>query len=72
MHQFAQEFNTLKYAITNSEKVLLFAHSHPDGDTIGSVLALGEYIKSLGKEFDLACFDPYPESFNAFFQETFI
>lgn len=35
MKKFAQEFNTLKYVIDNSEKVLLFAHSHPDGDTIG-------------------------------------
>lgn len=71
MKKFTQEFNTLKYVINNSEKVLLFAHSHPDGDTIGSVLALSEYIKSLGKEIDVACFDPYPESFNVFFQETF-
>ncbi len=71
MKKFAQEFNTLKYVIDNSEKVLLFAHSHPDGDTIGSVLALKEYIRSLGKEVDLACFDPYPESFNNFFHETF-
>jgi bifunctional oligoribonuclease and PAP phosphatase NrnA len=72
MRQFAQEFNTLKYAIANSEKVLLFAHSHPDGDTVGAVLALKEYIKSLGKIADVACFDPYPESFNIFFQESFL
>jgi len=71
MKKFSQEFNTLKYVINNSEKVLLFAHSHPDGDTVGSVLALKEYIQSLGKEVDLACFDPYPESFNVFFQESF-
>lgn len=71
MKKFVQEFNTLKYVIDNSEKVLLFAHSYPDGDTVGSVLAFKEYIKSLGKEADVACFDSYPESFNTFFQETF-
>jgi phosphoesterase RecJ-like protein len=69
--KFSQEFNTLKYVIENSERVLLFAHSNPDGDTIGAVLALKEYIKSLGKDAVVACFDPYPESFNIFFQENF-
>ncbi len=71
MKKFGQEFNTLKYVINNSDRILLFAHSHPDGDTIGSVLALKEYAQSLGKDVDLACFDPYPESFSIFFQEKF-
>ncbi len=71
MRKFAQEFNTLKYVIENSEKVLLFAHAHPDGDTIGSVLALKEYIQSLGKIADVACPDPYPQAFQNFFQESF-
>lgn len=60
MKQFHQEFHTLQYVISESEKVLLFAHSHPDGDTIGSVLSLKEYLLTLGKNVDIACFDPLP------------
>jgi phosphoesterase RecJ-like protein len=60
MPKFAKEFHTLNYAIRGSENILLFAHTSPDGDTVGSVLALQEYIKTLGKNVDIACFDPLP------------
>lgn len=60
MKNFALEFHTLDYVIKESSDILLFAHSHPDSDTTGSVLALKEYIKSLGKNADIACLDPYP------------
>ncbi|MDR3559072.1 MAG: bifunctional oligoribonuclease/PAP phosphatase NrnA [Candidatus Pacebacteria bacterium] len=61
MTNFAKEFHTLNYAILNSENILLFAHSRPDSDTTGSVLALHEYIKNIGKNADVACLDPFPE-----------
>ncbi|PJA86951.1 MAG: hypothetical protein CO141_02035 [Candidatus Moranbacteria bacterium CG_4_9_14_3_um_filter_42_9] len=61
MHKFAQEFHTLNYVISGSEKILLFAHASPDGDTTGAVIALKEHIKNLGKVVDVACPDPYPD-----------
>jgi len=61
MQSFSQEFHTLNFAIKESENILLFAHSRPDGDTVGSVLALREYILSLGKNVDVACFDQFPD-----------
>lgn len=60
MKNFSQEFHTLNYVIKESDNILLFAHSRPDGDTAGSTLALKEYITSLGKKADIACFDPFP------------
>jgi len=66
MTKFSQEFHTLHYVIKESERILLFAHSHPDSDTAGATLALKEYIKSLGKAVDIACFDPYPDFLNSF------
>jgi bifunctional oligoribonuclease and PAP phosphatase NrnA len=36
------------------------AHSRPDGDTIGAVLAIKEYFESIGKVADIVCFDPIP------------
>ena len=61
MQNFAQEFHTLNFAIRESDRILLFAHSHPDGDTVGSVLALREYVLSIGKEVDIACYDQFPD-----------
>ena len=71
MHKFAQEFHTLNYAINESENILLFAHSRPDGDTSGSVLALKDHIKKLGKNVDIACLDPMPEFLKNITKEPF-
>lgn len=65
MLNFVSEFNTLNYIIKHSRKILLFAHSRPDGDTIGSVSALKEYLQSLEKTVDIACFDPLPDYFKS-------
>ena len=71
MKNFATEFHTLNYVIKESDDILLFAHSRPDGDTAGSVFALKEYIKSLGKNVDAACFDPLPEYLHPLTPERF-
>lgn len=60
MKNFSSEFKNLSYIINNSSRILLVAHSEPDGDTVGSVLALNEYIRGLGKNTDIACYDPLP------------
>lgn len=60
MKAFVKEFTTLDYILSKSERVLLFAHSGPDGDTVGANLALKEHLTSLGKKADIACFDPIP------------
>ncbi len=72
MKNFNQQFNTLNYVIRESENILLFAHSRPDGDTTGSVMALGEYIKTIGKKADIACYDPFPEYLQPLLEETFL
>ena len=71
MAKLSQEFNTLNFVMRESERVLLFAHSRPDGDTSGSVLALQEYIRSLGKTADIACYDPFPDYLRPFSKEEF-
>ncbi len=72
MKKFNQEFHTLNYVIRESGAVLLFAHSRPDGDTTGSVLALKEYIAGLGKKVNIACRDPFPEYLRSLSEEEFI
>lgn len=59
--KFAQEFNTLNYVIKETDSILLWAHTRPDGDTVGSALALKEYIKSLGKKVSIGCLEQMPE-----------
>ncbi|MFA5776959.1 MAG: bifunctional oligoribonuclease/PAP phosphatase NrnA [Parcubacteria group bacterium] len=72
MKSFVKEFTTLNYIINKSNNVLLFAHTNPDGDTIGANLALREYIASLGKKVDIACFDPFPNYLNEIFHAEFV
>jgi len=72
MKKFIQEFNTLSYIIKNSQKVLLFAHSGPDGDTAGSVLAFKEYLEMIGKKADISCVDPLPLFLETLTKQTFL
>lgn len=72
MKDFSIEFNTISYIIQKSNRILLFAHSGPDGDTAGSVLALKEYISSTGKHADIACIDPLPTYLETLTQEIFL
>lgn len=72
MKAFVKEFTTLNYIISKSESVLLFAHSGPDGDTVGANLALKEYIISLGKKAEIACFDPLPKHLEGLLETKFV
>lgn len=72
MQNFDAEFHTLEYIILKSKRVLLFAHSRPDPDTVGANLALAEYVKSCGKHVDIACFDAFPDILKSLREETFL
>ena len=43
-------FQALYKALTGARRILLSTHENPDGDGLGSMLAMCEYLKSLGKE----------------------
>jgi phosphoesterase RecJ-like protein len=48
--------------ISNAHSVLLICHVSPDGDAIGSLLALGLALHQLGKrQVVMACADPVPD-----------
>jgi len=49
-------------AIAGAEHIALCAHVNPDGDTVGSVLALRLGLLSLGKRVDIFCQDKIPGS----------
>jgi bifunctional oligoribonuclease and PAP phosphatase NrnA len=50
--------------LQHADKIFAAAHIMPDGDCIGSVLALGWALRGLGKTVTLALDDRAPETFN--------
>lgn len=49
--------------IRESKKIAVTSHVNPDGDAVGSALAMGHFLKSLGKDVFVALHSPVPENF---------
>jgi len=50
-----------KDLIDSSQLILVVAHTDPDGDAVGSVLAIAHYLKGLKKEYRLYLYDKPPK-----------
>ena len=50
--------------LKNNEKILLLTHKNPDGDAIGSILALYLALTKLGKKVIAVCHDAAPSVFD--------
>lgn len=50
--------------LQRSRRVILCGHVMPDGDSLGSVLALGMALEGMGKDVTLASHDAIPEAYN--------
>ncbi|MBU0952496.1 MAG: bifunctional oligoribonuclease/PAP phosphatase NrnA [Elusimicrobia bacterium] len=48
----------------NNRTFLISGHIHPDGDTVGSELALASWLRKKGKKVDIISTDPIPKEFN--------
>lgn len=55
--------------IMQAHSVVMACHSRPDGDTLGSALALAHVLKAKGKEAVVVCEDELPENY-AFLPES--
>lgn len=53
-------YQAIIHAIAQASHVVLISHRSPDGDTLGSSLALRHYIESLGKRATNYCVDEAP------------
>jgi bifunctional oligoribonuclease and PAP phosphatase NrnA len=49
--------------IREGERFLVCSHSRPDGDAVGSVLAMGMFLEQLGKRTDLVTADRIPAAY---------
>lgn len=54
---------TLKNLIQDAQRIMVVSHIRPDGDAIGSVLAMGLALKLLGKEVQMTLQDGVPSSY---------
>lgn len=56
--------------LSSQDKILILAHSHPDGDTLGSAFALCRGLQLLGKKARVFCSDPIPSKFSYLYREV--
>lgn len=56
-------YNQVYKLINQYNRILIMPSSPPDGDALGSALALYLVLKKLGKEVTVVCADPVPEAF---------
>lgn len=54
------EYGEILRLIGQAERVLLCTHLAPDGDALGSMLALGSLVERMGKQATMICHDPVP------------
>ncbi|OGZ33523.1 MAG: hypothetical protein A2Y98_01130 [Candidatus Portnoybacteria bacterium RBG_19FT_COMBO_36_7] len=56
-------FLDIKKAVDSAQKILLASHDQPDGDALGSMLALKFSFEKLGKKTDVYCNSTIPENY---------
>jgi len=60
-----RNFKKVKKEILAAKSIAIFSHINPDGDTIGSMLALGLGLKSLGKKVAMLNADSVPKVYQS-------
>ncbi len=48
-------------ALRKYDRYLLSCHVHPEGDAVGSILAMDSLLRRLGKKTRVVCQDPFPD-----------
>lgn len=56
-----EQMDALRTIINENEKFVVVAHKNPDGDAVGSSLAMMLYLRSIGKTADVVLPNSYPE-----------
>ena len=56
-----QDIEAVKVLLSTPQKIVIIPHKNPDGDAIGSTLALWHYLKNLGQEATVIAPNDYPK-----------
>lgn len=59
----SEAFNKLQQFIGENSEFIVACHRRPDGDALGSLLAMGAYLEFIGKKAVMYCFDAIPSYF---------
>jgi len=54
------QINKIVAELKNAKSALVCVHESPDGDAVGSMLALGKALKDMKKDVTMYCVDPVP------------
>ena len=57
----AEQISEIKSLLANPQSISIIPHRNPDGDALGSTLALKLYLEQLGHSVHLIAPNPYPE-----------
>ena len=55
-----QNVDALRKVVANGRRFVVLAHKNPDGDAVGSSLAMYNYLRSIGKEAVVVLPNPFP------------
>ncbi len=64
------DIELIRARIEEADTIAVFAHVRPDGDSVGSALALGWALSDMGKKVEFVSEDPIPEHFRFLFRFT--
>src|ERR1041385_4246338 len=64
MNQFAETYRAIDFTIKKYNRFLIGSHVRPDGDAIGSELALGLLLKGMGKDVTIWNSDLVPDKYS--------
>ena len=53
--------NAVKELLDKNERILIFSHKNPDGDAVGSSLALYQCLKNMGKDVSVVLPNAFPD-----------
>lgn len=59
--RIAEPVDAIIDVLRRGNRFLICSHARPDGDAIGSVLALGMLLEQMGKEAEMVSADPVPQ-----------
>ncbi len=64
MTEIQKEIRALGDLLSVTQNIVLTAHKDPDGDALGSALALWHWLRKRGHTVDIALPSPYPDGFH--------
>jgi len=63
MFQHLSVIQQIKQLLEQATGILVITHQHPDGDGLGAMSALAQYLKKSDKNYTLFCRDKVPANF---------